>query len=134
VSGSGKSTTACGAAPHERLVHVLAQFAREDDDAVVVLDALQQVADLDVGVAVVRVPVGVRRPNSASASSMSRTALLACAPSKTRPKVVLGLADVLAHRRRQVDPVEVEPSSPPRRPSRAQRAPVMPSERSDSRR
>ena len=39
----------------ERLVHVLAEVRREDGDAVVVLHPLEQVADLDVGVAVVGV-------------------------------------------------------------------------------
>ena len=88
---------------HERLVDLLPHFGREDDDAVELLDPPEQVADLQVGVAVVRVRISVRLPNSASASSKSRTALLACAASRRPAEVLLGLADPLAHHRRQVD-------------------------------
>ena len=41
--------------PHERVVHVAAEVGRQHDGPVVLLHPLQQVADLDVGVAVVRV-------------------------------------------------------------------------------
>src|SRR4029450_7880241 len=38
---------------YERVVHVPAEVGRQDDDALVLLHPLEQVADLDVGVAVV---------------------------------------------------------------------------------
>ena len=76
--------------PQERLVHVVAQVAGEDRDALVVLHPLQQVADLDVGVAVVRVGhLGAacrtaRRPRRTSAPRWRRRPRRRSAPGSSR--------------------------------------------------
>ena len=49
-------------APGEGLVDVLAQVAGENDDAVILLHALEQISHLDGGVAVVYVFAGARSP------------------------------------------------------------------------
>ena len=71
---------------HERVVDVLAEVRREDDRAGVALHLLQQVGDLDVGVAVGASETSERFPNRASASSKKRIALEPVAASKMRSR------------------------------------------------
>ena len=93
---------------HERLVHLLAQVGREDDDAVVLLDAPEEVVDLEVGVAVVRVADLVRLPEQRVGLVEEQDRVAACAGLEDLGEVLLGLADILRHHRRQVDPEQLE--------------------------
>ena len=95
-------------AADEGVVHVVAQVGRQDDDAVVLLHPLQQVADLDVGVAVVGVldlgalaEDGVGLVEEQDGVAVGRLV-------EDAVEVLLGLADVLADHRRQVDLVQLE--------------------------
>jgi hypothetical protein len=91
------------------------RFVVRTRQPLVSFDALQQVADLDVGVAVVAVAhlaalaeerIGFVEEQQDAAFFRGVEDLL---------QVLLGLADVLAHHRRQVDPIEIEPQA--RRPA-----------------
>ncbi len=93
----------------ERVVEVLPQVGREDRDAVVLLHPLQQVGDLDVGVAVVRVlRTSERLPNSASASSKNSIAFAVSAAAKMRSRFFSVSPMYLLTTVAQVDLVEVE--------------------------
>ncbi len=95
-------------APHERVIHVLAQVGRQDDGALVLLHALQEVAGLDVGVAVVRVAhLGTLAEQRVGlVEEEHHVARLGFA--KDLAQVLLRLADVLAHHGGQIDLVELE--------------------------
>ena len=88
----------------ERRLHV----RREDRQPAVRLHALQQVVDLDVGVAVVAVLdlAALAEQRVGLVEEQDRAAVLGGVEQPA--EVLLGLADVLADHRRQVDPVEVE--------------------------
>ena len=97
-------------APREGLVDVLAQIAREDHDAFVFFDLLQQVRDFDVGVAIVRVLAlrnACRRARRLRRRTGSRCSTARGA--KDAIEILLGLADVLADDAGEIDLVEVEP-------------------------
>ena len=93
----------------ERVVHVASQVRRQNRDAVVLLHALEQVADLDVGVAVVRVLTSLRLPKSASASSKKRIAFARSAAAKTRARFFSVSPMYLLTDRGEIDLVEIEP-------------------------
>src|SRR6266568_1777729 len=82
--------------PQKRLVHVPFQVRRQDSDALVGLDALQQVTDLDVGVAIVRVfhlgPLSEQCVRLVEQQHRATPLGFAKDPSQ----VLLGLPDVLA--------------------------------------
>ena len=108
ASGNGKWTTKRRRrrkAWSSALLHV----GRQDRQAAVRLHALQQVADLDVGVAVVAVLdlAALAEQRVGLVEEQDRAALLRRVEDP--PQVLLRLADVLADDRAQVDPVEVEP-------------------------
>ena len=106
--------------PQERGVERLLHVRRQDREAAVGLHALQQVADLDVGVAVVAVldlgPLAEERVRLVE--EQDRAARLGRVEDP--PQVLLRLADVLADDLAEVDAVEVEVElarRAPRRPS-----------------
>ena len=94
---------------HERVVDVLAEVGGEDDRARVALHLLQQVGDLDVGVAVVRV-------GDLGALAEQRVGLVeeedrvgARGGLEDAVEVLLRLPDVLRDDRGEVDAEELEP-------------------------
>ena len=94
--------------PGERLVEVGAQVRGQDRDAVEGLHALEQVGDLDVGVAVARVL-------DLGALAEERVGLVEeqhgvdpVGLGEDPVEVLLGLADVLVDDGREVDDVQVE--------------------------
>ena len=89
-----------------------AEVGREDDDALVALEPLQQVVDLEVRVAIVAVSTSLRLPNSESASSKNSTQLGRLGLVEDRVEVLLGLADPLRDQAREVDDIRSTPSSP----------------------
>jgi hypothetical protein len=91
----------------ERVVEVLAQVGGEDRDAVEGLDALQQVGDLLVGVAVVGVLAlaALAEQGVGLVEEQDPAALLG--PVEHAGEVLLGLADVLRDDEREVDAVDV---------------------------
>ena len=82
--------------------------AREDRQAAVGLDALQQVAHLDVGVAVVAVPdlAALAEQRVGLVEEQDRAAVLGGVEEPG--EVLLRFADVLAHDRGEIDAVELE--------------------------
>ena len=100
----------------ERALHV----GGEDRQAAIGLHALQQVVDLDVGVAVVAVLdlAALAEQRVGLVEEQDRAAVLGGVEQAAQ--VLLGLADVLADHRRQIDAVEIEPQlvgDAPRPPS-----------------
>ena len=94
---------------HERVVDVLAEVGREDHGARIALHLLQQVGDLDVGVAVVRV-------RDLGALAEQRVGLVeeedrvgAGGGLEDAVEVLLGLPDVLGDDGGEVDAEELEP-------------------------
>ena len=88
----------------------LSHVGRQDRQAAVGLHPLQQVVDLDVGVAVVAVLdlAALAEQRVGLVEEQDRAAALSAA-SNSAAQVLLGLADVLADHGGQVDAVEVEP-------------------------
>ena len=78
------------------------------DHALVLLHALQQVADLDVGVAVVRVPDLAALAEQRVGLVEEQDGVGGLGFGEDARQVLLGLADVLADHRRQVDLVQVQ--------------------------
>jgi hypothetical protein len=93
---------------HERLVHVAAQVGGEHDDAVVLFHLLQQVADLDVGVAVVGVAYLRALAEQGVGLIEEQDGVAGRRLGEDAGQVLLRLADVLADHRGQVDLVQVE--------------------------
>ena len=95
-------------AAQERVVHVLAEVRREDDRAGVALHLLEQVGDLDVGVAVVRVlhlgALAEERVGLVEEEDRVR----ALGGAEHAVEVLLGLADVLRDHGGEVEAEEVE--------------------------
>ena len=116
-SGAGKSTDEPHS-PHEGGIHVLTQVRGEHRESVVALHPLEQVADLHVGVAVVRVVDG--RPAAEQRVGLVEEEHRAGGlGSIEHPRqVLLRVADVLRHDRRQVDDVQVQPEAPGHQPGR----------------
>ena len=106
-SGIGKSTTA-SSRRSERLVDVGAQVRRQDGQAVERLHPLQQVGDLDVGVAVARVAHLGALAEERVGLVEEQHAVDAVGLGEDPVEVLLGLADVLVDDRGEVDDVEVE--------------------------
>ena len=104
----------------ERALHV----GREDRQAAIGLHALQQVVDLDVGVAVVAVLhlAALAEQRVGLVEEQDRAAVLGRVEQAAQ--ILLGLADVLADDRRQVDAVEVEPQLVARAPRPPSSCPV----------
>ena len=94
--------------PDEGLVDVLPEVRREDRDALVLLHPLQQVADLDVRVAVVRVLHfgALAEERIRFVEEQNRLARIRLVEDLA--EVLLGLADVLADDLRQIDLIEIE--------------------------
>ena len=95
--------------PHERGVHVALQVRGQDGDAVVGLEPLEQVADLDVRVAVVRVlDLGAAAEERVGLVEQQQAVAGLDLVEDLRERL-LGLADVLRDDLAEVDAVEVEP-------------------------
>ena len=119
ASGNGNSTTKRSRRRNARSSALL-RLRGEDRQAAVRLHPLQQVVDLDVGVAVVAVLdlAALAEQRVGLVEEQDRAAVLGRVEDAAQ--VLLGLADVLAHHAGEVDPVEVEPQlarRAPRRPS-----------------
>ena len=94
--------------PRERLIHVTRPVAGQDGDALVFLHALQQVADLEVCVAVVRVP-GLRSLSEERirlVEEQHRAGGLRLVEQQRQ--VLLRLADILVHHARQIHAIQIE--------------------------
>jgi len=93
-------------APHERAVDVRLVVARQQDDAVVGLDPLEQVVDLHVRVAVGRVGDRGPVPENGVGLVEQQNRVGVFGLGENLFEVLLGLADVLAHDRGEVDLVQ----------------------------
>src|SRR6266511_1207087 len=92
----------------ERLVHVPLQVRRHDRDAVVGLEPLQQVGDLDVRVPVVCVADVRALPEQRVGLVEEQHEVSRRGTGEDPLEVLLGLTDVLAHHAGEVDLVEVQ--------------------------
>ena len=91
------------------VVHVLAQVGRQDDDTIVLLNALQEIANLDIGVAIVGV-LHLRALTEQRVRFVKEQDAIAALRGIEDPlQVLLRLADVLADDPRQIDAIELAP-------------------------
>jgi hypothetical protein len=94
--------------PHEGIVQVLAQVGRQDRDPLVLFHLLQQVTDLDIRIAVVRVfDLGtLAEERIGFVEEKNRAARLGLA--KNVMEVLLGLADIFADDLREVNLIKIK--------------------------
>jgi hypothetical protein len=95
-------------AADEGLVHVLSQVGGEDDDALVIVHALEQVRHLDVGVAVMGVAHGGALAEQGVGLAEDEDGVAGGGLVEDAGQVLLGLADVRGEHPGQVALVEVE--------------------------
>ena len=95
-------------AAQERGVERGLQVRRQDRQAAVRFHALQQIAHLDVGVAIVAVAhlAAFAEERIGLVEEQDRAAVLRGVEHPAQ--VLFGFADVLAHHRGQIDPIEIE--------------------------
>ena len=94
--------------PHESRIEILAAVGRQDGDAVEALDPLQQIVDLDIGEAVVRVLHlrAAAEQRVGLVEEQQRAAVLAGVEHVAQP--LLGLADIFVDHAGQINAQEVE--------------------------
>ena len=111
ASGKGKSTRHLHPS-HERLVDVLAQVRGEDHDPGVLLDPLQEVVDLHVRPAVLRILDRAALAEEGVGLIEEEDGVRILGLGEDPIEVLLGLAYPLAHHRREIDLEEIGPLVP----------------------
>ena len=94
--------------PHEGLVHVLVPVGGKDDDALVFVHPLQEVADLDIGVPVMGVANLAAPAEKGVRFVEEQDGVAALGLGEDFGQVLLRLPDVFADHRRKIDLVDVQ--------------------------